>query len=169
MGNDCRRPANIRHAVGQRRFCSLPKHRPIDLRRLDRRYDASLWCIQEGRRQKDADAKPNGGSHCKPSTQSIKTIPATPLSVTLPSSLLSGEKLDTLQDNFLGIIHTSLTCDLMSSKVILSSHPRLRTVSLHAWTKETLLDGATKAFFGNRLIELEPELYENFFSFDDKI
>lgn len=55
----------------------------------------------------------------------------------------------------------------MSSKVILSSHARHRTVSLLAWTKEILLGGATKAFFGNRLIELEPKLYENFFYFDD--
>ncbi|KAL9012907.1 MAG: hypothetical protein Q9180_009060, partial [Flavoplaca navasiana] len=36
----------------------------------------------------------------------------------------------------------------MSLKVILSSHARHRTVSLFAWTEETLLDGATKAFFG---------------------
>lgn len=82
-------------------------------------------------------------------------------------ALHPGENLDTLQDNFFGRIHTSLTWDLMSPKVILSSCARHRTVSLLAWTKETLLDGATKAFFGDRLIELEAELYENFFYFDD--
>ncbi|KAI4268938.1 MAG: hypothetical protein LQ337_007557 [Flavoplaca oasis] len=42
------------------------------------------------------------------------------------------------------------------------------TVS-HSTIKPFILaeSGATKAFFGNRLIELEPKLYENFFYFDD--
>lgn len=82
-------------------------------------------------------------------------------------ALHPGQKLDTLQDNFLGNVHKSLLWESMSSKVILSSGAHHRTISLLAWTREVLLDGATKAFFGDRLIELEPDLYESFFYFDD--
>lgn len=78
-----------------------------------------------------------------------------------------GEKLDILQDSFLGNIHNSLQWDAMSAKIIMSSGQEDRTVSLLAWTREVLLDGATRAFFGNRLIELEPKLFESFFYFDD--
>lgn len=55
----------------------------------------------------------------------------------------------------------------MPAKVIVSSSAEDRTVSLLAWTREVLLDGATRAFFGDRLIELEPRLVESFFFFDD--
>lgn len=83
-------------------------------------------------------------------------------------ALCPGEKLETLQDNLLGIIDKSLTWESMTPTAILSSASApYRTVSLLCWTKNVLLDGATKAFFGNRLIELEPKLYENFGYFDD--
>ncbi|KAI4087066.1 MAG: hypothetical protein LQ344_007070 [Seirophora lacunosa] len=83
-------------------------------------------------------------------------------------ALHPGEKLETLQESFVGNIHKSLTWESMTSIVILSSDStHHRTVSLLNWTREVLLDGATKAFFGNRLIELEPNLYENSVYFDD--
>ncbi|KAI4198740.1 MAG: hypothetical protein LQ348_001988 [Seirophora lacunosa] len=83
-------------------------------------------------------------------------------------ALHPGAKLETLQENFLGNIYKSLTWESMTSTVILSSDStHYRTVSLLNWTREVLLDGATKAFFGNRLIEPEPNLYENFAYFDD--
>lgn len=83
-----------------------------------------------------------------------------------------GERLDVLQNTFLGNIHKSLTWENMSPKVILSSVPgkestRTRTVSLIAWTREVLLDGATRAFFGDALLEIDPQLFDSFFAFDD--
>ncbi|KAI4137762.1 MAG: hypothetical protein LQ341_004999 [Variospora aurantia] len=83
-------------------------------------------------------------------------------------AICPGEKLDTFQDVLLGIIDKSLTWESMTPTAILSSASApYRTVSLLCWAKDVLLDGATKAFFGNRLIELEPKLYEKFGYFDD--
>lgn len=78
-----------------------------------------------------------------------------------------GKKLDILQDTFLGNIHNSLGWDSLPAKAIMSSRAEDRTGSLLAWTREVLLDGATRAFFGDRLVELEPKLFESFFYFDD--
>lgn len=55
----------------------------------------------------------------------------------------------------------------MSNKVVLSSTADQRTVSLLQWTRDTLLDGATTAFFGNALLKIEPNLFESFSDFDD--
>ena len=78
-----------------------------------------------------------------------------------------GKKLDVLQDNFLGKIHDSLTWSSLSAKAIMSSSAEDRTVSLLAWTREILLDSATRALLGDCLVELEPKLFESFFHFDD--
>lgn len=40
-------------------------------------------------------------------------------------------------------------------------------MSLLEWTRQVLLDGATQAFFGSKLREIEPDLFGTFFYFDD--
>lgn len=78
-----------------------------------------------------------------------------------------GEKLNTLQNVLLGNIYSSLTWESMTEKVIISSTENERTVSLYEWTRQVLLDGATRAFFGDKLLEMDPNLFEDFFYFDD--
>lgn len=78
-----------------------------------------------------------------------------------------GGRLETLQNTFLGNIHTSLTWKNMSDKVVLSSTNDERTVSVLEWTREVLMDAATRSFFGDALLKIEPKLFESFFAFDD--
>lgn len=78
-----------------------------------------------------------------------------------------GEKLNTLQNIFLGNIYKSLTWETMLEKIIISSTANERSVSLLEWTRQVLLDGATRAFFGDKLLEIEPNLFASFFYFDD--
>lgn len=83
--------------------------------------------------------------------------------------LQPGPQLDELQGKFLSSVHRSMSWEEMSPKVILSSTPEgVRTISLLQWTREVLLEGATTSFFGPALLRVEPALFENFFSFDDK-
>ncbi|ESZ91021.1 putative cytochrome P450 [Sclerotinia borealis F-4128] len=81
--------------------------------------------------------------------------------------LQPGKNLDRLQDIFLNSVHRSMTWEHMASKAVLSSQQNMRTVSLLEWTREALLEGATEAFFGPTLLEIEPKLFESFFTFDD--
>lgn len=81
--------------------------------------------------------------------------------------LRPGKKLDTLQDTFLGNVYRSISWKTMSDKVVISSTADRKTISLLQWTREVLLDGATRAFFGDALLELEPDLFETFYHFDD--
>ncbi|ESZ95986.1 putative oxidoreductase, FAD-binding [Sclerotinia borealis F-4128] len=84
--------------------------------------------------------------------------------------LQPGERLDKLQDVLLSSVHQSMSWEKMTSKVIISSSPEndVRTISLLEWTRQVLLEGATTSFFGPSLLELEPQLFQSFFSFDDK-
>ena len=79
-----------------------------------------------------------------------------------------GKQLDDLQEVFLARIHDLVGWDSMHSSIILSSTPTSRVVSLLEWTRKSLLEGATTAFFGKALLKIEPKLFENFFEFDDK-
>ena len=81
--------------------------------------------------------------------------------------LYPGKELDILQKTFLQRIHDSFLWDNMSDKIILSSTQDTRTVSLLQWCREVLLDSATRSFFGDRLLDIEPDLFESFFDFDD--
>ncbi len=79
-----------------------------------------------------------------------------------------GTNLEELQSQFMPNIHKSLTDENMSAKIIISSTiTGEKTVSLLGWVREVLLDSATRSFFGDRLLEIEPNMFKNFFDFDD--
>lgn len=79
-----------------------------------------------------------------------------------------GKQLDDLQEIFLTRIHDLVGWDSMPSSTVLSSTPNCRVVSLLDWTRKSLLEGATAAFFGEALLKIEPNLFDNFFEFDDQ-
>ena len=84
------------------------------------------------------------------------------------AQLHPGKHLDDLQGIFLNNIHKTMTWQSMPQKIVWSSLPGSRKVSLLEWTRDALLGGATTAFFGPTLLELEPCLFDSFFTFDDK-
>ncbi|KAL8962323.1 MAG: hypothetical protein Q9193_001244 [Seirophora villosa] len=128
------------------------------------RFGASKSSVETMLRKPDELDQPSSGLQPNPTKKSLLRL----CESLYHQALLPGEKSETLQESFLGNIHKSLTWESMTSTVILSSDStHHRTVSLLNWTREVLLDGATKAFFGNRLTELEPKLYEKFVYFDD--
>ena len=82
-----------------------------------------------------------------------------------------GRNLDVLQARFLQLINERMmTSGSLSDRIIVSSlsQPnRRKTVSLLGWCREVLLDAATRSFFGDRLLQIEPDLFEKYFDFDD--
>ena len=80
--------------------------------------------------------------------------------------LLPGKQLDVLQRGFIDGIHESLQWHSVTQKVTIRSSPDIKTISLLGWCREVLLESATRAFFGNRLLEIDPDLFQAFFAFD---
>jgi cytochrome P450 len=80
-----------------------------------------------------------------------------------------GAKLETLSEKFLGCISSAMTWEHMTTKVVRSESKdgKYRIVGLLEWTQEVLLESATRTFFGDRLLDMEPDLFKNFFTFDD--
>ena len=117
------------------------------------------------------------GKMWEPSSQKLNRVggnwpPNKPLAhiaeTIIRQQLQPGQRLDKLQHVFLSSVHSSMTWDKMTSKVILPTPwTNSRTVSLLEWTREALLEGATTSFFGPKLREIEPDLFDSFFSFDD--
>ena len=81
--------------------------------------------------------------------------------------LLPGKELEPLQSVLLGRIHEMLHWKAMSTGITLSHNNDQKVVSLLGWCREVLMDSATKAFFGDRLLQIDPTLFQSFFDFDD--
>ena len=78
-----------------------------------------------------------------------------------------GINLENLQSQFMPNIDKSLSYENISENIIISSTTGEKTVSLLGWVREVLLYSATRSFFGDRLLEIEPHLFQSFFDFDD--
>ena len=87
--------------------------------------------------------------------------------VIIRHQLHPGPRLNDLQDIFLQSIYDSATWSNIKDEVTLTAFVDTRTVSLVGWSRDALLAGATKAFFGESLLRREPDLLESFFTFDD--
>lgn len=81
--------------------------------------------------------------------------------------LLPGSEFETVQKVFMGSIHESLRWDNISSNAILPMTQNTRKISLLKWTRQVLLDSATRTFFGDALLKIEPDLSQIFCEFDD--
>lgn len=81
--------------------------------------------------------------------------------------LQPGTNLEELQSDFMPNIHNALVYDKMSDKILVAPAHDAKIVSLLAWVREVLLDSATRSFFGDRLLEIEPNLFQEYFNFDD--
>lgn len=81
-----------------------------------------------------------------------------------------GPKLDELQAAFLDRIDAHLHFDHISRRITpFSRESQRKVVSLFDWTSEVLLYAATRAFFGDTLLdEIQPDLLDSFFVFDDE-
>ncbi|OCL04151.1 cytochrome P450, partial [Glonium stellatum] len=80
-----------------------------------------------------------------------------------------GEKLDALQDTFLGNIDRSMSWDKLDGPMVLAgSGTDEKVVSLFKWCGEVLVDSATRAFFGDALYQVAPDLLKDFFTFDNE-
>lgn len=70
--------------------------------------------------------------------------------------LLPGHRLETLSSDFIYFIDQSLRGDDLVNK----------RVPLMKWCGEVLIHAATESVFGERLLQIEPELISTFFDFN---
>lgn len=78
-----------------------------------------------------------------------------------------GENFDVLQTIFLHKIDQSVVWEKISDQIVLSASARTKKVCLLGWCRTILLDAATRSFFDDRLPQINPEFFQNFFDFDD--
>ena len=78
-----------------------------------------------------------------------------------------GGHLDTMLDVLLGTIRQRMTWDAVPEHLTLSKTADTCDVSLSLWVQHVLLEGATRSFFGDALMKLEPRLLDSFAQFDE--
>ncbi|KAH9872385.1 hypothetical protein IAQ61_005220 [Plenodomus lingam] len=85
------------------------------------------------------------------------------------AQLYPGDKLNALSTKFLNTIMERANWESTSSSVILerNHNDTERLVSLHRWTRDVLLYAATRAFFGEALFKLDPNVLDHFAEFDE--
>lgn len=81
-------------------------------------------------------------------------------------ALLHGKRLEGLQSVLLGKIHECVDFEKLSAKTVLSNSLENKRISLLQLCREVLMDSATHAFFGPRLLDIEPNLFEIYYIFD---
>ena len=81
--------------------------------------------------------------------------------------LYPGQQLDTLQMQFMKNIDRSVSWNYLSAEYVLSSSAKFKRVSLLRWCRHAIVNATTDTFFGDRLLEIEPNLVEKFHEFDE--
>jgi hypothetical protein len=81
-----------------------------------------------------------------------------------------GDKLEVLQANFLGKIDRSLRWENISGPMVIgkSDGSKELTISLWEWCGHVLVDAATRAFFGDVMFRISPNVLKDFFIFDEQ-
>ncbi len=89
----------------------------------------------------------------------------------MKSQLHPGALFDELQSKTLKLLSDKCIWSGMSSEAILSpgKDSMQRKVSLLKWTQRTIVECASKAFFGPALLEMDSALLDHFSHFDDDI
>lgn len=78
-----------------------------------------------------------------------------------------GDHQRELSDIFLFQIDSSLLWQHMSAETVVEDDQILKRLSLKRWCGDVLLQAATNAFFGKSLLEIQPDILQNFLNFDD--
>jgi hypothetical protein len=78
-----------------------------------------------------------------------------------------GDHLDILLDVLLGSIYQRMSWNAIPEDMIYQKDSQECTLSLSKWAQDVLLEGATKSFFGDALLKIEPRLLDSFAMFDE--
>ncbi|VUC24493.1 unnamed protein product [Clonostachys rosea] len=79
-----------------------------------------------------------------------------------------GPRLDKVQADFLAHIDQSLRFDKISGPMVKSLPTGGKVVSLWEWCGQILIDSAIEAFFSKALYEANPDMLQDFVSFDEE-
>lgn len=77
-----------------------------------------------------------------------------------------GEKFDVIQQKFLSCIDKSMRLENLATPYGLSSTREEKIISLQGWCQDILLKAGTEAFFGQKILQMDPDLLRNFLDFD---
>lgn len=80
--------------------------------------------------------------------------------------LLPGKEFDALSTKLMKDIEQSLQWHQISSAITISSTNGTKRLSLLGWCREVLIVSATRSFFSDRLLQIDPHLIDNFYTFD---
>ncbi|KAL8921810.1 MAG: hypothetical protein Q9208_005567 [Pyrenodesmia sp. 3 TL-2023] len=81
--------------------------------------------------------------------------------------LLPGPRLEELNARFLTSIGRGTKWSNLPKSCILSSTSDSMVVSLYTWCGEVLVDAASRAFYGDVLVDTEPQVIRDFLAFDE--
>lgn len=86
------------------------------------------------------------------------------------NQLLPGKELDVLAARFLQCIEESMQWEMMTNErdYVLRTADNAVEVSLLRWCGDILVDAGTRAYWGERLLQIEPNLLRYFFDYDNR-
>ncbi|KAM0802495.1 cytochrome P450 [Usnea florida] len=89
------------------------------------------------------------------------------LTVDIQKHQLLGPEMESLSDRFLQFLSASLRWEYLDQQHISEDQiPKHKTMSLYSWCLDILLKAGTNAYFGERLLEMNPGLPQSFYEFD---
>lgn len=80
--------------------------------------------------------------------------------------LLPGKEFDVLSNKLIKDIEQSLQWHKFSRGITVSSTNTTKRVSFLGWCREVIINSATRSFFSDRLMQIDPHLIDSFSTFD---
>lgn len=80
--------------------------------------------------------------------------------------LQPGELLNSVQDKIMHFYTDSLRWQALSRAYTIESGPRSKRISLMGWCQQIVLAAGSNAFYGERLLQMAPDLLDTYIKFD---
>ena len=83
------------------------------------------------------------------------------------TQLLPGQQFQIVQEKFLGLIDDAMKPENLPQEIMVASDTGARNVSLYRCCQQIFVKAGIRAFFGERILQMDAQFLQNFLVFDD--
>lgn len=81
--------------------------------------------------------------------------------------LQPGEMLDSVQSKVMQVLDENLNWETLSGPYLLRQTGKAKCLSLMKWCQQVIIEAGVRACYGDRLLEIEPDLLRTYIEFDE--
>lgn len=83
------------------------------------------------------------------------------------TQLHPGQQFNIIQDRFLRLINDAMKPENLTQDILLASNTNTKNASLYKWCQQVFVKAGIRAFFGEQILQMDPQFLHDFIKFDD--